>query len=122
MGSLLEVCKKRNQSAIGDKSKKADSCSETSEISEQRVRALEPIQTDWVAIPLEQCIFDPLYRGTLTGKVPDGWSREGWVMVTRDRMHRTDDRAMRDRLQAEIEAVDGEAEAGPAPIRGVMGG
>jgi len=109
MGSLLELCKKRNQSAIGDKSKKADLCSETSEISEQRVDVPEPIPFGSVAIPLEQCIFDPLYRGTLTGQVPPGWSRDGWIMVTRDRMCRTDDKAMRDRLQAEIDAVSGDA-------------
>jgi hypothetical protein len=66
-----------------------------------------PIPSDWVSIPLEQCIFDPLYIGTLTGKVPDGWSRDGWIMVTRDRMRRTDDKAMRARLQAEIDAVEG---------------
>ncbi len=71
----------------------------------------EPVPPpDWVFIPLEQCIFDPLYRGTLTGKVPDGWSRDGWVMSLGDRMTRTDDKAMRDRLQAEIEAVEGERE------------
>jgi hypothetical protein len=57
-----------------------------------------PIPPDWVAIPLEQCIFDPLYRGTLTGKVPDGWSTSGWLMSLRDRQHRTDDEVVRERL------------------------
>jgi hypothetical protein len=64
-----------------------------------------PIPSDWVAIPLEACLFDPLYRGTLTGKVPDGWSRDGWVMSLRDRMTRTDDKAVRKRLQDELDAV-----------------
>jgi len=68
-----------------------------------------PLPSDWVAIPLEACLFDPLYTGRLDGKVPDGWSRDGWIMVTRDRMTRTDDKAMRERLQAEIEAVEHEA-------------
>jgi hypothetical protein len=95
---------------------------ELNELNEQRVDAPEPIPPDWVAIPLEQCIFDPLYRGTLTGKVPDGWSREGWMMSLRDRMTRTDDKAVRERLQAEIRGVVGEAEADPAPGRGVTGG
>ena len=68
------------------------------------------IPPDWVAIPLEQYIVDALYRGTLTGQVPPRWSRDGWVMSLRDRTHRTDDKEMRARLQAEIDAVEGEAD------------
>ncbi len=70
-----------------------------------------PIPADWVAIPLEQCIFDPLYLGLagLTGKVPDGWTRDGWIMSLRDRLSRVDERddekAVTKLLQRELEAI-----------------
>jgi len=69
-----------------------------------------PIPTDTLSVPLEQCIFDPLYTGTLTGKVPNGWSRDGWVMSLRDRSTRTDDPEVKRRLKDELRAVEGEAE------------
>ena len=50
--------------------------------------------------------IDALYSGRLTGTVPPGWSRDGWVVAMRDNIRRTDDGWQRDRFIAEINAVD----------------
>lgn len=51
--------------------------------------------------------LDPLYTGELRGVVPENWSRDGWIMVTRDRMNRTDDPIVLARLRAELDAIEG---------------
>ena len=61
---------------------------------------------------------DALYTGRLTGKVPMGWTRDGWVIATRDRLKRTHDPVGRRRLKAELRSVEGEVEAS----RGGYGG
>jgi hypothetical protein len=78
------------------------------------------VPSEWVSIPLEQCIFDPLYLGLagLTGKVPDGWSRDGWVMSLQDRLTRTNDPVIRRRLRAELRACIPSPQGGNrAPLR-----
>jgi hypothetical protein len=53
--------------------------------------------------------IDPLYTGRLTGKVPDGWSRDGWLCSLRDRLSRVDERddekVVTKLLQRELEAI-----------------
>lgn len=49
--------------------------------------------------------LDPLYTGTLTGKVPHGWTREGWILAMRDRMSRTNCPDMQRRLREELAAI-----------------
>jgi hypothetical protein len=72
--------------------------------------SLNPSDGALVAIPLEACLFDALYRGTLTGKVPDGWSRDGWIVSLRDRLSRVDERddekVVTKLLQRELEAIE----------------
>ena len=65
-----------------------------------------PILSDYAAFRLADIPTDPLYCGRLEGRVPPGWSRDGWIAVTHDRMRRTDDKAMRGRLHAELRAVE----------------
>lgn len=64
---------------------------------------------DYVVIPWPIYI-DPLHTGRLTGKVPSGWSREGWIMVTRDRMTHTNDEVVLGLLRAELSALERETE------------
>jgi len=66
------------------------------------------IPSDYSAIPWPIDI-DPLHLGLdgLTGRVPDGWSRDGWIMVTKDRMKRTDCLIVLGMLQAELGAIEG---------------
>jgi len=60
-------------------------------------------ETPWRA-PL-----DPLCTGELRGVVPENWSREGWIMVTKDRMNRTNDPVVLALLRAELDAIEGPA-------------
>lgn len=75
------------------------------------------IPSDFMEIPWPIDI-DPLHTGRLTGKVPPGWSRDGWIMVTRDRMTRTNDPELLRLLQAELDAIEAvETETEAAAIR-----
>lgn len=52
---------------------------------------------------------DALYTGKLTGRVPDKWTKQGWIIAIRDRLKRTNDRVLRRLLRAELRAVEAEA-------------
>ncbi len=97
------------ENRTGD-SKSADSWHKPTPV--QPVPAPSLNLADWVSVPLEACIIDPLYTGRLTGKVPDGWTREGWIIATWDRLKRTRDPVGRRRLRAELRAVEAEAARG----------
>jgi len=66
--------------------------------------------------------IDPLYTGRLTGKVPDGWTRDGWIISLRDRITRTHMQPGRRMLQAELDAIEATVKPSPqgdrrAPLR-----
>lgn len=78
-----------------------------------------PIPTDCDPIPSPQThkvipwpvTIDPLHTGRLEGRVPDGWTRDGWIMATKDRLRRLkerdDERTVTRMLQAELKAIEG---------------
>ena len=78
---------------------------------------------DYMVIPWPIDI-DPLYRGIdgLTGRVPPGWSKSGWVCSLRDRITRTHIQPGRRRLQTELGAIEAAVKPSPqgdkrAPLR-----
>jgi hypothetical protein len=68
-----------------------------------------PIPFAFAVIPWPYDI-DPLYAGRLTGKVPDGWTRDGWIISLRDRITRTHMQPGRGRLKAELRTIEAEVE------------
>jgi hypothetical protein len=72
---------------------------------------------DYCVIPWPIDI-DPYHTGRLEGRVPSGWSRDGWIMVTKDWMRRTDDEVVLGLLRAELDAVEGETELDSKPPKG----
>jgi len=77
-----------------------------------------PIPSDYAVIPWPIDI-DPYHTGRLEGRVPSGWSRDGWIMVTRDRMKRTNDEVVLGMLRAELDAVEGVADLDSSPSEAV---
>lgn len=80
-----------------------------------------PIPSGYMVIPWPIDI-DPLYTGRLTGKVPDGWTRDGWIISLRDRITRTHMQPGRRMLQAELDAIEATVKPSPqgdrrAPLR-----
>lgn len=89
MGSLLEACKKKlfpDDLGINE----PRSRNETNELNEKRVAPAwtpSPTDTGVGEIPWRLCLdVDPLHTGQLTGKVPPGWTREGWAIAQRNRL------------------------------------
>lgn len=60
---------------------------------------------DAIATPMWTASAEALYSGALTGSVPAGWSRDGWIDSLRDRMARTDDPVVRRMLKRELDAI-----------------
>jgi hypothetical protein len=46
--------------------------------------------------------LDQLYTGRLTGTVPPGWTRDGWLMAMKDNLRRTDDPLQQRMFREEI--------------------
>ena len=82
--------------------------------AEHSTDALVPPPSDWHSFTLSDVPTDPLHTGRLEGRVPHGWTRNGWIAATRDRIVRTDDPVVRRMLQGELDAV----EAPPPPVPG----
>ena len=68
-----------------------------------------PNSADHQETKIDRIPIDPLYFGRLDGKVPAGWTLDGWLMSLRDRLRRVhergDERVVARRLEAEMDAI-----------------
>ena len=101
MGRLLEIAKRAlSRQMVAPATK---TLCDATQPNARFVRSERP--PDPCEIRYEAPLFDPLYTGTLTGEVPHGWTRDGWIISLKDRMTRTDDPVMLDMLNRELKSV-----------------